>query len=145
MADENQAVLDRIEKLMAMSHSSNPNEAAIALERAQKLRREHHLETRDIELNAINEETVNSVPGMKKRSHGTMLAQIIVRCFGIRFFWNPRNGRAESVTFIGPKDRLSSAVYVYTYLQRQLKIVRDDFRKHRRAHYKSHPRETDPE
>ena len=36
-------VLERIKKLMALSHSANPNEAAVALSQAQKLMMRNHL------------------------------------------------------------------------------------------------------
>mgnify|MGYP003589530053 CR=1 FL=1 len=36
-------LITRIKKLLALSDSSNPNEAAIALSRAQKLMQQYHI------------------------------------------------------------------------------------------------------
>lgn len=46
-------ILDRIAKLMALSESSNPHEAALALQRAHELMQKHHVEQRDIDLKDV--------------------------------------------------------------------------------------------
>ena len=51
MAD--QKILDKISKLLALSESDNPNEAAIALERAQKLMKEHSVTMTDVSLSLL--------------------------------------------------------------------------------------------
>lgn len=49
-------ILERIKKLMALSHSANPNEAAIALSQAQKLMMRNHLTVKEVMLSDIGEE-----------------------------------------------------------------------------------------
>ena len=46
-------ILERIKKLMALSHSANPNEAAIALSQAQKLMMRNHLTVKEVMLSDI--------------------------------------------------------------------------------------------
>ena len=47
---DRQNILERIKKFLALSQSSNPAEAAIALSRAQKLMQEHSISIEDVNL-----------------------------------------------------------------------------------------------
>ena len=120
-------IMDRIAKLLAMAESSNPNEAAIALERAQRLMREHQLSSDDISLHAISEQTEN-VPSMLRDRHlYTTLSQMIVRAFGITCFYTFRNSTINAITYVGPTDRVQSASYTFTVLARQAAQLKKDF------------------
>lgn len=133
MPKTRQDIVERIEKLMALSQSSNPAEAAAALSRAQKLMAEYDISSQDVELNSISEEEMIPMPGLKGRRLGVTLANVVCDCFGLEFFFDSTySGTLRSITFIGPKDRLASGIYVYTFLQRQLKIVREEYRRENR-------------
>jgi hypothetical protein len=127
-----QAVLGRIEKLMALSRSSNPNEAAIALSRAQKLMREHHIGQGDLRLDAVGETAIETLPGLRRAAYVLRLASITARSFGLRYFFTSGRSGVASITLIGPKDRLDGAAYVHVFLQRQLKAALGAYRKARR-------------
>lgn len=125
--------MERIEKLLALSKSSNPSEAAIALARAQKLMEEFKISSADVEINAITEEESAPMAGLKGRNLVCTLANTVCDCFGITFFYeSSSSGTVGKVTFIGPKDRIASGIYVFTFLQRQLKNAREDYRKENR-------------
>lgn len=130
---DRQSVLERIEKLLALSRSSNPNEAAIALSRAQKLMRDHNVSKGEIALDAIGEITISTISGLRRAAFVIRLAGISAYCFGVHFFFTSDRSGVESVTFMGPKERLDGAVYAHTFLQRQLKQVLTTYRKQRRA------------
>ncbi len=128
-----QAVLERIEKLMALSKSSNPNEAAVALSRAQKLMRENNITSGDLNMSSISEVTIETIPGLRRAAYVLRLAQITTQCFGLRYFFTNGRSGVASITIMGPKDRLDGASYVHVFLQRQLKAVLAAYRKQRRA------------
>ncbi len=123
-----QALLERIKKLMALSQSSNPSEASIALNRAQKLMQEHNLCMDDISMSEINEKAEEILPALRDRVLFTHLAGIIGRAFGVEYFFTHQGRVYQSVSFIGPKARLATACYTFTILARQAVQVKKDFR-----------------
>lgn len=132
MATE-QNILDRIKKLLALSHSSNPSEAAIALSRAQKLMQEHSISMNDVNLSEINELEVDAPPALRARNLMFALGNIISRSFGTDHFFNTVNGKITTIVFIGPKDRVDVAVYNFTLLSRQLAVIKKEFAAKERA------------
>lgn len=129
MAD--QKILDKISKLLALSESDNPNEAAIALERAQKLMKEHSVTMTDVSLSAISEHN-ESIPTILKDGRlYTLLGDIISRSFGVTFLVISKHNNSRTaisgVCFIGPNDRIETAGYVFTVIARQLAIAKKNF------------------
>lgn len=134
MEHNNQALLDRVKKLLELSKSSNPNEAAIALARAQKLMQEHSISVDDISLSDIMERKEDIPSSLRDKVLFTRLAGIVGRSFGLEwFFTHDHNHSYKHVTFIGPKDRLESACYTYTILSRQAANVKKQFAADERA------------
>ena len=124
-----QFLLERIKKLMALSQSSNPNEAAIALARAQKLMKENEISSEDLELSSFAEERIPTVRGLRDSKISSHLANIVAKALGLEFFRTvTSSGNSSYITFIGPHDRLKSGVYVYTILTRQVQIVKQQYR-----------------
>ena len=129
MAD--QKILDKISKLLALSESDNPNEAAIALERAQKLMKEHSVTMTDVSLSAISEHN-ESIPTILKDGRlYSLLGDIISRSFGVTFLVSSKRANYRTVIsgvcFIGPNDRIATAGYVFTVIARQLAIAKKNF------------------
>lgn len=123
-----QTLIERIRKLMALSQSSNPNEAAIALSRAQKLMREHDISSADLKMSSFAEEIIPAVRGLRDAKISAALAHIVAKSFGLEFFRTlSSSGNSSSITFIGPTDRLKSGIYVYQILARQLLIVKQQY------------------
>lgn len=134
MEHNNQALLDRVKKLLELSKSSNPNEAAIALARAQKLMQEHSISVDDITLSDIIEKKEDIPSSLRDKVLFTRLAAIVGKSFGLEwFFTHDYNYSYKHVTFIGPKDRLESACYTYTILSRQAANVKKQFSADERA------------
>lgn len=129
-----QSLFERIKKLMALSKSSNPNEAAIALLRAQRLMKENAISSEDLEFSSFSEERIPTVRGTKNSKISDALAHIIIKAFGLEYFrTDNKSGNSTFITFIGPNDRLKSAVYIYTILVRQLQIVKKQYRDEQRG------------
>lgn len=126
-------VFEKIKKLMALSQSSNENEASLALKRAQKLMQEYQVSMEDVSFAEINEQTETINPAMRDRVLYTTLASIISKAFGVDFYirftvkGKSTSTQATQTVFIGPKQRLESACYTYTILSRQACNVKKEF------------------
>ncbi len=126
-------ILERIKKLMALSQSSNPNEAAVALSRAQKLMAEHQISSQDLSVSDFDESSVDTLKGLADMKIMGILSSMVARAFGLEVFISGDGSRITSATFIGPKDRLQSGCYVYTIISRQATIVKKQFMAENRA------------
>ena len=80
-------LITRIKKLLALSDSSNPNEAAIALSRAQKLMQQYHIEMSELEDSVISERVIETVRGMKNIKHISQIGHILTKVLGIEFIY----------------------------------------------------------
>lgn len=120
-------IIEKVTKLLALSESANPNEAAIALARAQKLMQEHSLSMSDVTLNGIVEQAEDVPSILKDKRLYTILANIVGRAFGLELFYHFRNNRISSVVFVGPNDRVPSACYAFTIIARNVAIAKKLF------------------
>lgn len=123
-------IIDKIAKLMALGNSTNPNEAAIALARAQKLMQEYKISADDVSVEAVVEEE-HAIPSIfRNRLLYTSLCQCICNAFGLRciYLFNANNVM-KAVTFIGPRERVAPASYAFTILVRQADFARKEFAK----------------
>ncbi len=122
-----QKVTEKVAKLMALSNSNNPNEAAVALARAQKLMQEYQISMDDVTLSSINEQEQTLPTILRDRMLYTSLGQIIASSFGLEHFYRSFGRVVKSVVFIGPEERVASASYAFNILVRQAAIVKKDF------------------
>ncbi len=127
MAQDHSALIYRLQKLLELSRSSNPHEAAIALRRATKLMAEHQLTLDDLSRSAIEEKTEDIPSALRDRGLFTRLAAIVGRAFGVHFFFVSIGSVYRHVTFIGPRSRLESACYTWTIMSRQACIVKKQY------------------
>lgn len=133
-ADHKQRILERIAKLMSLAESSNPNEAAIALSRAQKLMAEHHLSQEDISFNAISEQTEKVPSILRDRVLYLTLSDIISCAFGVTpiIITQYYTGAVQGIKFIGQSDRVTAACYTFTIIARQAAIAKKLFLQNKR-------------
>lgn len=119
--------IDKIKKLLRLAKSSNPHEAALALERAQKLMNEHNIRMDAPELHGVNDETITSkLRAQTPPAHIAGLFQLVTSAFGCDGYFQPTFMNME-VVFIGHDHRPKIAGYAFTVLERQLSIARKDF------------------
>ena len=71
---DRQNILERIKKFLALSQSSNPAEAAIALSRAQKLMQEHSISIEDVNLSSVTEIELLALPALRAKHLMGLLA-----------------------------------------------------------------------
>lgn len=129
-----QTLLDKIEKLMALSQSSNPHEAAAALSKAQALMAEHNLTETHLKQNQLGEAKIKSTQSVSKaKDWEAALMNMIAKSFGCRVIWAPGVSWADDYwgryRFIGLKTQVTMAEYAGTVLLRQLVKERNAFSK----------------
>lgn len=120
-------VLDKIKKLLRLASSSNPNEAALALSRAQKLMQEHGIESDNPELSGVNDHVIDAISKAKTPTkYFGILAHSIAKAFGCEYYFQPTFTNME-IVFIGHEERPKVAGYVFSVLERQLNKARKEF------------------
>ena len=126
--EDDNAVVAKIKRLLALAeHNSNPNEAAAALARAQKLMHKHGMSTDDIELSTIGELEKETVCGLKDKETVCLIAAICASVFGMQNLINYCGKSRVGVTFIGVKEDLPLVGYVYDFLCRQVLNAKAEF------------------
>lgn len=122
-------LLAKIKKLMNLARkNTNPHEASLALERAQKLMREHRLTETDVALTEVSEASSAGAPSnaINIPRYMAMLLEIIRRAFGVQSYLSGRNGK-RIVVFFGPAERPQVAAYAFDVLTRQMMTARREF------------------
>jgi len=129
MTQEQEKVLDKIRKLLALSHSPNENEAAAAAAKAHALLAEYNLSMSDLDVKAQADEdkfvidrdmTTDSVPWRRR------IAQAVARLYFCHYFFAHhyettlarRNGyiRHDIHSFVGARHNVDVAKLMFKYL-----------------------------
>ena len=112
--------IEKIKRLLALSeHNSNPNEAAAALSRAQKLMKRFGINQEDLDLSEIGELKKEIYNGLKDKNLIEGIAAICAKAFGLEALFVTAGRALCSIKFIGPKDKLSIVSYIFDFLSRQ--------------------------
>lgn len=124
MNESKDKAIRRLKKLMALTSSSNANEASAALARAQKLMETHGVTQDDIEILDINESICDYwLVGARNPPHYMVgLLQVIKDAFGVDCIL-----LGNGVSFYGVYNRPELAAYTFEVLGRQLMKARSDF------------------
>lgn len=127
--------LKKLKKLLALArNNSSPQEAALAMNRAQELMTRHSLNAEDAELTDISEASTDKAPSHAEKmpEYMAMLANMISLVFGVKFYSSI--GRESyfgpvrrTMTFYGPNERPQVAAYAFEVLGKQLMKARRDF------------------
>ncbi len=132
-------IINRIKRLLALSQSSNANEAASAAALAADLMVKHELEMADIQAaggaNAAEElatETVGELPSRKIETWKSILASGVASGFGCHIWWDrtQRSFSASTVTMrvMGHKSNVSTFVYMFKYLESEIERISKEMR-----------------
>ena len=90
-------LIEKIKKLLALSDSSNPNEAAVALSRAQKLMEKINIESKEVNSeNGIDEIKLKTLSSINTQIIMSKLLNIIRKAFGIEFILHTTNSKVTS-------------------------------------------------
>ncbi len=123
---DKEAITRRIQRLLALSESSNPNEAAIALNRAQQMMKEFDINIDDINFYKVEELDV-PVPSIIAITNilGSM-SDAIKNAYGI-YVCTAGSGRSRVLRLFGEHFRLVAAEYTITVLSRMIVEARDAY------------------
>ncbi|CNL28665.1 Protein of uncharacterised function (DUF2786) [Yersinia frederiksenii] len=127
--------LAKIKKLLNLAaKNSSPHEAALALEQAKKLMRQHQLTESDIELMAISEASSKGAPSHAETipKYMATLISVINIAFGVSSYLSPTRQPPHYhykniVKFYGPAERPQVAAYAFDVMSRQLTSARKTF------------------
>jgi hypothetical protein len=131
----------RIKKLFALSKSSNANEAALALEMAQKLMAEHGVKRNEIGEFEIAKEDIDGNSGVHPPQYEIYLAAEIAKAFGCRiaygvgrhipkmFYGHNYDDPKYGHIFVGLEHRVKIASFIADVLLRKLKKARNEYMK----------------
>jgi len=123
---DNSKLLDKIQKLLNLSTSSNANEAAAALAKASEIMAEHNLTQSSLLRHQIGTIEIKSTQSISKaKDWEANLFAIIGNAFGCKTTFRHGNSKNKKdywarYNYIGPKMNLPLAEYTVTFLQRQL-------------------------
>lgn len=135
MTDQDK-IIDKIKKCLALSASSNEHEAAAALRQAQKLMESYGITQQDVDASIATECRQKSGAKDRPAVWETMLADRICSAFGCQLvfssYWN-----SGEWSFIGAGPAPEIAGYSYKVLLRQAKRARVEYIKTRLKRCKS--------
>ncbi|WP_018608173.1 DUF2786 domain-containing protein [Uliginosibacterium gangwonense] len=131
MNEEQQRIIERIKKCLALAESDNPNEAATALRQAQALMRKYAINESDLVAREISCEEVEEPSSSKTKppTWEASLIQIIGSAFGCRAIASRPDSRAQCMKYkyVGLSVNAKAASYTATVLLRQLLQARKRF------------------
>jgi len=116
-------VMDKIQKCMNLSKSSNEHEAAAALRQAQKLMAAFDITERELGAMGYTSETVNTTiqAGAKIPIVLNAITCLVMHAFGVKAVYG-RTVRVScanfDVTYFGPEHRVALATHVHVVVQR---------------------------
>ena len=120
MKNDNEEHIEKIKRLLALSeHNSNPNEAAAALSRAQKLMKRFGINQEDLDLSEIGELRKEIYNGIKDKNITEEIAAICAKACGLEVLFVTIGRSLCSIKFIGPRDKLPIVSYIFDFLSRQ--------------------------
>jgi len=129
----------KLKKLFALSRSSNANEAALALEMAQKLMMEHGIKRNQVDEFEIIKEDIKGNGGERPSRYESYLTSHTAAAFGCQaaYGWN-KGPKSESGyyldgffgwTFVGLEHRVQIVCFITEVLLRKLKKARSEYMK----------------
>lgn len=127
---EQDKLLRKIKKLLALSKSTNPHEAACALAMAQKLMADNRINQSQVEFSQVH---AKQKTAMKSARYVHMLISVIKKAFGVEGYLSnhyPGDKYGENkmhVVFYGTEERPEIATYCFDVLYRRLQVARKAF------------------
>ncbi|BAO62862.1 hypothetical protein PPC_3515 [Pseudomonas protegens Cab57] len=125
-------VIRKIKRCLALSQSSNENEAATAMRQAQSLMREYRLTEMDVRLSDVGEVESEISRAKRRPTWDRYLGSVIGEAFGIRSFsrrrWCTATSRVvECEMYVGINPGPQIAMYAYETLLAKLTQARREY------------------
>lgn len=129
-------IIEKIQKLLALSESSNKHEAERAMEKAQALMLEHNVNMRQVQdhdTDYINETTDT----FKRQPLGSKYINSLLQEFFFVKVVQSKRRNGNFLNIIGEKNNVQTALFVRNFLIDNFKRLWDNFRKETGAKVKS--------
>ncbi|MBC3410731.1 DUF2786 domain-containing protein [Pseudomonas sp. SWRI51] len=125
-------VIRKIKRCLALSKSSNENEAATAMRQAQALMREYRLTELDVRLSDVSEVESEKARANRRPTWDRHLSGIVAQVFGVRPLsyqhWCKSSGRrVDRALFVGVSPAPQIAIYAYEALLVKLTLARREY------------------
>ncbi len=124
--NEIEKIKAKIKKLLALSKSPNPNEAASALKMAQELMAEYKVDVTDVNNIDIADEAASTSYRKNPPLYENILMKKIKRAFGCLIVYSMGKDKC-AWRFIGLQHRVVIAAYIGQVLIRKLKSARAEY------------------
>ncbi len=137
-------IIQRIRKCLALSSSSNPNEAAAALRQAQKLMERFGVTEDQVKMADVKESASSAGRTAKTPPLWiTSLATTVSKAFCVSQFYNARRFETGQFVFVGVGPAAEVAGYTFTVLRRKCASARDQYYRRLRGRRASRIRRAD--
>ncbi|MBY7933107.1 DUF2786 domain-containing protein [Vibrio furnissii] len=121
--------VERIKKCLALSSSSNENEATVALQKAQALMKKYGITPQQMSFSDMTNEECDTVIAKRPARHVTALCSVIADAFGVRVIIHTGSNTRCVPAFYGAKECVVIAKYCFDVCSRQLNIARRTYMK----------------
>lgn len=125
-------MIEKIKKCLELAKSSNPNEAALAMEKAQHLMNKYNIDMEEVKLSDINVMNTYASEAIDPAAYILDLASMIGSVFGCNTLFTREIKSSRWVTtaeFIGIKPSSDLASFAFDILRRQISKDRKKFLK----------------
>lgn len=129
-------VIRKIKSCLALSGSSNANEAATAMRQAQALMRRHGLSREDVEGLVVGDEVVKTTEGFGRCKFLAELVGLMHKAFGVNGVMerNPGSANRANIRYYGLEGRAQLAAYAHRVILRAVDDAWAEYLKHHPWH-----------
>lgn len=127
--EEKDRIISKIKRCLALSKSSNENEAATALRQASLMMQKYNINQDDIDASDINSVEAETRFGKHPATYQIMLSNLICKLFGCKVFFIRNKCRNSKFVFLGEDMYATIASYAFDVLHRQLAQARKTYMK----------------
>ncbi len=132
LSEEKERQVRRIEKLLSLAQSSNPNEAALAMERARELSIQYQIEMQSEQRNytyvLINHKK-KVMPAHQSSISSLLITHFYINCVSRSQYDAETRESHKVLEILGSVENVQIAEYVYWYLWRELPLLWDVYAK----------------
>lgn len=132
LSEEKERQVRRVEKLLSLAQSSNPNEASLAMERARELSIQYQIEmqseARDYTYVLINHKR-KTMPAQQSSIASILCTHFYVDCVSRSQYDAETREQYKVLEILGSVENVQIAEYVYWYLWRELPLLWDVYAK----------------
>lgn len=128
MSNDNTKIIEKIQKLLALSGSCNKNEAESAMAKAQELMAKHNLDMQSIDNHDSEYVREKSETYKRESVEAKYINAILADYFFVRLVKSSRR-EGNYMSIVGEKANVKIAVHMRTYLTNVFKVLWKEYKK----------------